>query len=51
MDKISLCTLGRIEEGGPQELGKTRDDLATRVSEYRHLGRVLWTLGQTFLIA
>jgi homocysteine S-methyltransferase len=30
MDKISLCKLERIEEGDPEELGKTMGDLATR---------------------
>ncbi|SMX23380.1 homocysteine S-methyltransferase family protein [Boseongicola aestuarii] len=30
MDKVSLCRLGHIEEGDPEELGKSMGDLATR---------------------
>ncbi len=30
MDKVSLCTLGHIEEGDPEELGQMMGDLARR---------------------
>lgn len=30
MDKVSLCRLGHIEEGDPEELGKSMGDLASR---------------------
>ena len=30
MDKVSLCRLGHIEEGDPEELGRSMGDLATR---------------------
>ena len=33
MDKVSLCKLGHIEEGDPEELGKSMGDLARRYPE------------------
>jgi hypothetical protein len=30
MDKVSLCQLGHIEEGDPEELGRMMGDLARR---------------------
>lgn len=33
MDKVSLCKLGHIEEGDPEELGRQMGDLARRLPE------------------
>jgi len=45
MDKISLCTLGHLEVGDAAQLGERMGGLGPAVPPHRHLGRVLWHVG------
>ena len=48
MDKVSLCRLGHIEEGDPEELGQMMGDLARRFPEIDILGGCCGTWDKHF---
>ena len=48
MDKVSLCSLGHIEEGDPEELGQLMGGLARRYPHIDIWGGCCGTWGQVF---